>query len=149
MHKTACWTIPDILGLHLLGSWLSSTPQDIKGNKRLLHFLFQQEKQNSKVSYFGKEGFFWIPIHLSLLCMEISIQIVGGQKIWHTPGHYLDKVLEHGWSPADFFTKAENYMSRIPNQFGFSLKQEAAYEYGNHCPASFAAVKPDLKSIES
>lgn len=114
MHKTACWTIPDILGLHLLGSWVSSTPQDIEGNKRLLLLISVGEIELQSI-IFRERGIFWIPIHLSLLCMEISIQIVGGQKIWHTPGHYLDKVLEHGWSPADFFTKAENYMSRIPN----------------------------------
>lgn len=77
--------------------------------------------------------------------MEISIQILGG----HTPGHYLDKMPGHGWNPEDFFTEAENDLSRMPNQFSFSLKQGEAWEYSNHCPASFTAVKPDLKSIES
>lgn len=48
--------------------------------------------------------------------MEISIQIVGGQKIWHTPGHYLDKVRGYGWSPeGHFLTEAENYLSKMPN----------------------------------
>lgn len=77
--------------------------------------------------------------------MEISIQILGG----HTPGHYLDKMPGHGWNPEDFFTEAENDLSRMPNQFSFSLKQGEAWEYSNHCPASFTTVKPDLKPIES
>lgn len=86
-----------------------------QGKQKAVTLLISVGETELQSIIFRERGIFWIPIHLSLLCMEISIQIVGGQKIWHTPGHYLDKVLEHGWSPADFFTKAENYMSRIPN----------------------------------
>lgn len=79
----------------------------------LLASIGETERQNTN---FRRWGIIWIPIHLSLRYMEISIQIVGGQKIRPAPGHYLDKVLGHGWSPeGDFLIEVENYVSRMPN----------------------------------
>lgn len=93
-----------------LGIFSSSGHQGKQKAATLLVSVGETKFQNRK---FQGWGIYWIPI---LLFMEISIQIVGGQKTWHTPGHYLDKVLGHGWSPeGDFYTKAENYMNRMSN----------------------------------
>lgn len=85
------------------------------GKQKTATLLVSVEEIEPQNIYFWRWGIYWIPIHLGLLCMEISIQIVGGQKIWHTPGNYLDKVLGHGSvQKMIFFTEAENYISRIP-----------------------------------
>lgn len=60
-----------------LGIFNSSGNQGKQKAATLLVSVGEIEPGNTN---FRRGGVYWIPIHLSLLCMEISIQRVGGQK---------------------------------------------------------------------
>lgn len=112
--NTASWTIPGISATHLLGleylQW-PRTPRETERAATVLTSIGEIEIQNISILGWGNCCILWIPIHLSLLCLEISIQ--EGRKRWWGPGHHLDRELGFGWSGPHlgryFFPKAGNY----------------------------------------
>lgn len=86
--NTALWTISDCSRLHLLGFEYLQLPRTSRETEKAAAILVSVggiEIKNISILGWGICWILWIPIHLSLLCVEISIQVVRGQdKMLHT-----------------------------------------------------------------